>query len=309
MRIQRLLEAKDVVLIFCGLTPDSDVGIALRSVDLWSGSGVRLEVFQNLNEALEWTENQYLRSMYLSGLASAKPLRQGHRGALDIPDTKQAPLLSIDETFENSPRRQGLFHAAQEASNITSRAQTFTQSQIGDSATISSDGAITNPTSGNRRPSTSTQPQPFSLLVTTFQAWVQEHHDETFFQLLAPYFTQIRLLRGETLWERGEESDGLYLIESGIVKARYDFPQEAYEINESMLAGTIAGELTFLSQAVRNTTAYADLDCSLWKLDRPSLTRLRADHHTVHDNFVQLLLCACSEEQEGLMSYLVSRLS
>jgi SulP family sulfate permease len=50
-RIQRLLETKGVVLVFCGLTPESDVGSALRAVDMWP------EVFQNLNEALTWTES------------------------------------------------------------------------------------------------------------------------------------------------------------------------------------------------------------------------------------------------------------
>lgn len=317
-RIQRLLQAKDVLLIFCGLTPDSDVGVALRSVDLWAGSDIRLEVFQNLNEALEWTENEYLRSMYLSGLASAKSLRLGHRGALDMPNMKRAPAFSLGETFENSPRRQHLFDAAHEASRASDGAHNLTRGLESDQSF--EDTTTTTVTSkGQRRISTSSQSaphllgqgraQPYSLLVTTFQAWITERHTEAFFAALAPYFRETRLLRGEMLWDRGDASDNLYLIESGVLKARYDFPQEDYEINESMLAGTIAGELTFLSRTRRNTTAYADLDCTLWTIDRPEMTRLRNEHPDVHDNFIQLLLCAGSEEQEGLMSYLVSRLS
>lgn len=36
----------------------------------------------------------------------------------------------------------------------------------------------------------------------------------------------------------------MYLIESGILKARYDYPSQDWELNEAMLAGTIAGEVS-----------------------------------------------------------------
>lgn len=336
-RIQRLLQAKDVVFIFCGVTPESDVGIALRSVDLWTESAMRLEVFQNLNEALEWTENEYLRNMYMAGVSATKPLIQSARAALDVPSSsKRAPAFNMNETSENSPRRQHLFEAAHEVASKASN-----HHLIGGKMTVSpsnsasmedsNDSANRKRSHSNAKSDKSAKPeqrrlshsgikpshisgltpsaQPFTLLMVTFQAWAKEQHDDDFFRTLSPYFREQRLLKGEVLWQRGDPSDGLYLIESGILKARYDFPQEDYEINEAMLAGTIAGELTFLSKASRNTTAYAEMDCCLWKLDSESLQRLRNDRHEVFDNLLQLLLCACSEEQEGLMSYLVSRLS
>lgn len=64
-RIQRLLDVKDVVLVFCGVTPDSDVGVALRSVDMWADRGLRVEVFASLNEALEWTESECMRAAHI----------------------------------------------------------------------------------------------------------------------------------------------------------------------------------------------------------------------------------------------------
>ena len=61
VRIQRILAAKDVLLILCGAKSEGLVGTALRSVDLWSGRDEhRVEVFEALNDALEWTENAYL---------------------------------------------------------------------------------------------------------------------------------------------------------------------------------------------------------------------------------------------------------
>ncbi len=61
VRIQRLLAAKDVLLILCGADSKGLVGSALRAVDLWADQeGTSVEVFESLNDALEWTENAYL---------------------------------------------------------------------------------------------------------------------------------------------------------------------------------------------------------------------------------------------------------
>lgn len=64
VRIQRLLEDKQVVLVMCGCPADSSVGLALRSVDLWAGgaSTNQVEVFENLNDALEVKFDSLLHS-------------------------------------------------------------------------------------------------------------------------------------------------------------------------------------------------------------------------------------------------------
>jgi SulP family sulfate permease len=321
-RIQRLLHVKDVVLVFCGLTPNSEVGVALRSVDLWADSSVRVEVFQSLNEALEWTENEYLRGMYSSGLAAAKSFTHASLvsgGGLAIPEGgKRKPAFHLNETTENSPRKQHLYQAAQEATRRSNRMHGGSlpgnDDEEGEVPTKEREGGADE--NQNKIASTvlkmmQSQPQPLPLLMITFQAYADEAHQHNveFYQSLVPFFTEVRLQKGEIVWKRNQVPDGLYLIESGILKARYDFPQEDYEINEAMLAGTIAGELSFLSKRPRNTTAYAELDCKLWKLDEANLLKLKEKDATIFNEFLQLLLRACTEEQEGIMSYLVSRLS
>lgn len=54
VRMQRLLDERGVILVLCGCPVDSPVGIALRSVDLWSDhADDKVVVLQNLNDALE----------------------------------------------------------------------------------------------------------------------------------------------------------------------------------------------------------------------------------------------------------------
>ena len=69
VRVQRLLAAKDVLLILCGAAPNGLVGTALRGVDLWADrEGTHVEVFAGLNDALEWTENAYLYVLLMRGV-------------------------------------------------------------------------------------------------------------------------------------------------------------------------------------------------------------------------------------------------
>jgi SulP family sulfate permease len=51
VRIQRLLAAKYVTLVFCGFKIDSPVGKSLRCVDVLGAEGV--ELFSTFNDAIE----------------------------------------------------------------------------------------------------------------------------------------------------------------------------------------------------------------------------------------------------------------
>lgn len=55
VRIQRILSAKNVVLVFCGFSDISPIGRALRSVGLLELDGV--ELFSTFNDALECESN------------------------------------------------------------------------------------------------------------------------------------------------------------------------------------------------------------------------------------------------------------
>ncbi|KDN50869.1 hypothetical protein K437DRAFT_221770 [Tilletiaria anomala UBC 951] len=308
-RIQRLLDAKGVVLIFCGVTPESDIGIALRSVGMWADQGVRLEVFAHLNSALEWTENEYIRGMYTSSLAIGKTLGHAYlatAGALSMPGQQREPAFVLDEQFENSPRQQHIHEAARTAMNHLPSIDMV--SLPPESVPHLAAEAQVQPAqkSGAQRDPTK---QPLLLLLATFREYAEPELDATYFAHLVGYFERVPLPQGQTLWQAGDEPDGLYVIESGILKAKYDFVQENFDLSESMLAGTIAGELTFLSKQKRNTVVHAETECVLWRLDGESLSRLEKEQPDVFSTFFKILLRVTGDEQHSLMSYLVSRLT
>ena len=138
--------------------------------------------------------------------------------------------------------------------------------------------------------------------------YANEDNDDVF-QMIVPYLELVLLPKGALLWEVGDSPEALYFIESGILRATYVFKQEDFEFTEAMLAGTIAGELSFLSQQNRNTAVVAELDARLWRLDETSIVELANENPQCFRRLIQLLLRVTSDEQSVLMSYLVSRLS
>ena len=78
IRMRRLLDAKAIHLILCGVKDGSDVAQGLQSVGMWSdGTDEGVKNFEDLNAALEWCENDLLRVYYeKKALMTKKPREQ-----------------------------------------------------------------------------------------------------------------------------------------------------------------------------------------------------------------------------------------
>ena len=69
--------------------------------------------------------------------------------------------------------------------------------------------------------------------------------------------------------------DGLYIVELGILWARYVFAEHTQDMEEAMFVGTLAGELSALSDPPRNMTVLVERPAVLWKLSGENLRGLR----------------------------------
>ncbi|KAI5480036.1 sulfate transporter family protein [Pseudohyphozyma bogoriensis] len=270
VRIQRLLEDKQVVLVLCGCQADSAVGKALRSVDLWvDEDDSSVKVFENLNDALEHCENAFLRSLYSRGFESPKIVPVNGPGLSSQIDVPKAELDSDVDVFENSPRQTHLRYAAK-------------------STMIRAD-------SPSKKSNFS---QPLPLLLQSLRPFSPEL-DENFCFRLAPYFKRLHIERGTTLWTTGSESDSFYLIESGCLRASYLFLDRTHKIFQSMVAGTVSGEMSFLSRTKRNATVVAERDSVLWKLEISAHEEMgKKEGVAFCRKFEQCLMRIAIEEQE-----------
>lgn len=265
VRVQRLLAAKGVVLVFCGVTADSPCGKALSSVGILQEPSV--EVFETLNDAMEWTENAYLQAWFRAQKSWTTPIT--------LPGRRDTSL-SFDETLTGSPR----------------------QMQLRDVGERTIAGEFLDKDSENSS-------EPYNTLLNAFSSY--HDVDQNTFKEIVPYFERFTFPDGFVLWETNDTPDGLYIIESGILRASYKFAEHSPVIEESMVSGTLAGELSALSGMPRNARVVVEQQAVLWKLSLENMRRLETEHPHLAQIFVQLVLKAAKVDTDILLAALATR--
>lgn len=140
-----------------------------------------------------------------------------------------------------------------------------------------------------------TDSQPDTPLLTLLYQTLGSYLDDPastlqLFQTLVPYFTEVQLPHGAVVWNQDDPADALYLIESGSLRATYAYENYPRLVQETMVAGTIAGDLSMLSDTDRNATVVVDRDCVLWKLDRAGLESMQREKGEQAGQFTRLVL-------------------
>ncbi|KAG1764436.1 sulfate transporter family-domain-containing protein [Suillus occidentalis] len=251
VRVQRLLAAKGVVLVFCW---------SLSSVGILQEPSV--EVFETLNDAMEWTENAYLRASWTTPIT--------------LPGRRDTSL-SFDESLTGSPRQMQLRDVGE---------RTIAGAEFLDKDSENSS-------------------EPYNTLLNAFSSY--HDVDQNTFKEIAPYFERFTFPDGFVLWETNDTPDGLYIIESGILRASYKFAEHSPVIEESMVSGTLAGELSALSGMPRNARVVVEQQAVLWKLSLENMRRLETEHPHLAQIFVQLVLKAAKVDTDILLAALATR--
>ncbi|KAG5649480.1 hypothetical protein H0H81_003589, partial [Sphagnurus paluster] len=107
---------------------------------------------------------------------------------------------------------------------------------------------------------------------------------------IAAYFERCEFPAGHVLWRQGDAPDGLYIVEAGVLRASYRFSEGARSVEESMVPGTVAGELSALSLLPRNASVVVERPATLWKLSTENLERLERENPDMGRAFLRLVL-------------------
>ncbi|RPD58190.1 hypothetical protein L226DRAFT_466264 [Lentinus tigrinus ALCF2SS1-7] len=265
VRVQRLLSSKKVVMVLCGFTVESPVGHALRNVGLLDLNGV--ELFATFNDAMEWTENIYLRAWFTAQKTEVLPVTLPGR---------QDDVIPFPGSVVDSPRRAAIVSAGWR--------------------TIARD---------HSPPSDQMAPEPYNTMVRAFSPY--EIIDRETYAPLIPYLTRMSVPEGAVLWVQDEPPDGLYIVESGILRATYRFAEPTPPMVESMVPGTIAGELSALSGLERNATCVVERAAVLWKLTTENLARLGEERPELARAFTRLILKVAKLDYDILITALATR--
>ncbi|EXK78686.1 hypothetical protein FOQG_16647 [Fusarium oxysporum f. sp. raphani 54005] len=270
--ISRLLDNKGVILVLSGLDTENQLGQNLRAAGLGS-DGIGVMMLPSLNSALESCENELLKTLYArqEELKSLKRMSPQH---LDVPPAKASSLSSFDSPF-NSPRRNHLAEAAHDA---------LTSVEV-------------------QRPSEwQSFKEPLRLMLQIFQGLSDQN--EVFWFPATLYFTRREYPAGTNIFRCGEQANGFYLVERGIIRAEYHLPQG--RLCESILAGTTCGELPFFSETELTATAVVERDCVVWRMDQDQWTKIQKEEPEVGKELLRISLKITSERMGAIASYILT---
>lgn len=276
-RMNRILDRRGVTMVLAGVSLYDDVGKSLQMVGLFEpDESTELsapELYEDLNGALEACENDLL---IILNEKQAPGSKGEDSPPMPVPQSQQPQNLSISPFHSSvgSPRRNFLHQAA---------ATTITE---------------TGPPEQSKWQSFK---QPLPILLQAFQDLTSKNED--FWFRITPYFTKVTYTAGQTLYSRGDEPDGFYLLQSGMLRAEYDLDQGAY--HESIVSGTTCGELPFFSETRRTSRVVAEKECVAWLLTKRKWEDLQERDGEVAKELLKVGMKLSAERMNAITSYVL----
>ena len=208
-----------------------------------------------------------------------------------LPGRQDIVYMDLQQSLPHSPRRAQLRDAGWRTMAARGTSISFPQRP----GTPTSDSPRVTYL---RRPSSAAEPKrktgphaaPAEPLNTLEQAFSPYTTDRPMLEKLATYFESITVPEGYVVWKQGEPADGLYIVGSGVLRATYRFAAHTPAIEESMVPGTLAGELSGLAGLARNATVVAERTAVLWCLSAEALRRLEIEQPVLAREFTALVL-------------------
>lgn len=275
VRIKRILRSKRVEMILSGVGTNEEMYKSLTMVGLLDeqedSTGPPPRVFEDLNQALEACENDLLLALRqvndTKDHTEASPTSQN----LTIPHAAPPhPNVQFDGLF-NSPRRNHVERAV---------------------ATTLRDDNLGIPTKWQ------SFAQPLPLLLQAFRDVTTK--DVDFWHQATAYFKRREFAAGTVLYSRGDDPDGFYLLEEGILRAEYEYEQGRFF--ESIVAGTTCGELPFFAETDRTGTVVAEKRCVAWLLGKTRWRDLERELPEVATELLKIGLKLTSERINSITS-------
>ncbi|KAJ5905541.1 uncharacterized protein N7473_002457 [Penicillium subrubescens] len=285
-RINRVLRKRNVQTTISGLNIEGEVGKSLQNVGLFEPeSGV--PIFEDLNSALEFCENDYLKVFYSRQEALSRTPLEASTPTATPSDTLQVPLpvpqvrnASLSDNMVSSPRGQYLQRVA---------TTTLREHEQVNAALMAA-------------PAWSSMRQPLPLLLQTFQGLSTQNED--FWFPACAYFSRESYPAGTVLYHEGDVPRAFYLLESGMLRAEYDLPQGRYF--ELVVAGRPCGELPFFSDTRRTATVKAEHDCVAWCLSDERWRALQEDEPRIARELLTVSLKLTTERMDCITSYVLT---
>lgn len=121
---------------------------------------------------------------------------------------------------------------------------------------------------------------------------------EDFWRKSTKYFIRKTYPAGTVIYSSGDSPNGFYILETGILKAKYRLPQGTF--TEVIVAGATCGELPFFSDTDRTATTFAERDSVAWMLSDEMWEELQREQPDIARELLKVGLKLTSERMDAI---------
>lgn len=291
-RIRNLLIERDCYLLISSVEDHSTIVQSLKFCGLWEEDEhiERIQLFNNLNSALEWCENRFLQNY--KDLVQQRQQQMKKTLPIQHQNTSIAiPKMSLSNLEIGTPRTNNFINAA----NKQFQSEQTQLTQLVQSKP--------NVQSVCDRKSSLTTKQPLYLILQIVQG-LSNTTEHSFWSPLARYLVRKQYKPGELVYEKTDKNQPcLFFFEHGLINFQIDFNDLNFQIKSSQLPLTIFGDLVGTkSDRLTKYTAAEGGDCVVWTLDSKSIEKLAKEDEQLFRELTNVYIKITSQRFENIAS-------
>ena len=300
-RIKRFTETKRIKLIISSIKERDRIYNAFNNVGLLND----VELFADLNSALEWCENEFLFQYKQLRKKAKERLEEGKQNNVVSAVIAATKNKKID-TIGNGLNRGSNGDTARNLMSLpTNTPRNYQILSVAQNVFVNDEQAVKN----FKKEYKDDEPVLPILLFALKQyrpdiiSEVQKVREKEikFWAQLCPYFTRRRLASQSHLLH----ADNIFfLVETGMLKATYELPQGTlYEIFSN---GTCFGKIIAPGNAMpreQKLTIETETDSVLWVIDSSSLNKLKEDNLALYVEVALMVMCIKDTRFKELLGY------
>lgn len=291
-RLRNMVIDKGCFMLISSVDDNSVIVRALEDCGLWETEEHRqkVQLFNNLNSALEWCENRFLadvvqlakthplsvtsrRTSYVGRKQSAAQLRRLPMALLENSGFSPSDNLNV---LSASPRHVQLVNAAQKS--LTSERHQLL--------------AASAPHS-----------QPLPLILKIMQG-LADNSSEVFWSKLCPYLEEVKFNPGELIYNKGKDKPAVFFVEHGLIEYEIVFNNLKLSLKSSVLPLTLFGDMARIDSD-RKLIYTASDQTTVWKLDSKNIAKICKDKQALYQQLLVVYLRLSSQRYEATTSNIV----
>lgn len=289
-RIRNLLIEKDCYFLLSSINNNnSSIIESLKFCGLWENEihQERIQMFNNLNSALEWCENLFLKNykdLIIQNNFNSKKIKK----SIINTGSNGGSSNNYENAIIGTPRQIQFMKAARKLKQNEQNEEDLILNKINDKERKIS---ITNSTNFK---------QPLYIILQIMQG-LSYKTEINFWNKLIPYLNKINFQSGEKIYNKNENQPCLYFFESGLIDFEIKFNNLNFIINSSELPLTMFGDI-IISNSDRSISYKANTNCILWKLDSNNINKLRIENAELYEELLVVCIRIATQRFESITS-------